>query len=87
LEKWNSQTSNKDKYEMISLSMDMLMDENLYPSGRQVRVWVSTTHTRISIGKIYSHHIAIYHVIKVVLPKKNTSPVKLRKHMFYYILS
>lgn len=55
---------------MISLSMDMLMDENLYPSGRQVRVWVSTTHTRISIGKIYSHHIAIYHVIKVVLPKK-----------------
>jgi hypothetical protein len=42
-------------YGMISLPAGMLMDKNLYPLGRRVRVWVGTTHTRLPVGKIYPH--------------------------------
>jgi hypothetical protein len=44
------------------------MDENLYLSGRQVQVWVSTTHIRVPM--IYTYDIDIYYVIKVVLAKR-----------------
>jgi hypothetical protein len=33
-------TQYKGGYGMISLPVGMLMGENLYPSGRQVHVWV-----------------------------------------------
>jgi hypothetical protein len=33
---------------MISLPIGKLLGKNLYPLGRQVRVWVDTTHTRIN---------------------------------------
>jgi hypothetical protein len=59
---------------MISLPTSMLMVENLYPSGRRVRVWVSTIYTRVPMGNIYPHHITIYHVIKVVLAKGKYFP-------------
>jgi hypothetical protein len=55
---------------MISLPTGMLMRENLYPSGRRVRVWMGTTHTCVPMDKIYLHDIIIYHVIKVVFCRK-----------------
>jgi hypothetical protein len=46
-----------DGYVMISISAGMLIDNNLYPLGRRVRV--STTHTHILMVKIYMYHIAV----------------------------
>jgi hypothetical protein len=43
----------KDGYEMISLPAVMLMGKNIYLLGRRIRV--STTHTCLPMGKIYSH--------------------------------
>jgi diphthamide synthase subunit DPH2 len=44
---------------MVSLPVVMLVDKNLYPLDRQVRVWVDTAYTRIPIDKIYTHHTII----------------------------
>jgi hypothetical protein len=69
-------TQYKSGYEMIFLPAGMLMSENLYLPGGRVRV--GTTHTMYPVGKIYPHHISIYHIIKVVLAK--------RKYLFGYCL-
>jgi hypothetical protein len=52
-------TRYKDEYEIIYLPVGMLMGKNLYPLGRQVWVWVGTTHTCGPMGKIYPHHTTI----------------------------
>jgi hypothetical protein len=42
---------------MFSLAAGILMDKNLYLLGRRIRV--GTTHTRLSIGKIYLYQISL----------------------------
>jgi hypothetical protein len=56
-------------YGMISLPAGMLMGKNLYPLGRRVRVRVGTTHTRLSMGKIYPHQYNYNHLIESILAK------------------
>jgi hypothetical protein len=56
-------------YVMISLPAGMLMDKNLYPLGRRVWVRVSTTHTRLPMGKIYPHQYHYNHLIELILTK------------------
>jgi hypothetical protein len=52
---------------MISLPTDILMGKKLYPLGRRVRVQVGTTHTHLSIDKIYPHQ---YHYWRYFPPPK-----------------
>jgi hypothetical protein len=54
---------------MISLPVGMLMGKNLYPLGRRVWVRVGTTHTRLPMGKIYSHKYHYNHLIEPILAK------------------
>jgi hypothetical protein len=56
-------------YGMISLPAGMLMGKNLYPLGRRVRVRVGTTHTHLSMGKIYPHQYNYNHLIEPILAK------------------
>jgi hypothetical protein len=44
---------------MVSLHVGTLVGNNLYSLGRRVRVWVRTTHTHVTVGKIYPHHTII----------------------------
>jgi hypothetical protein len=60
-------TRHEGGYAMISLAAGMLMGKNLYPLGRRVRV--GTTHTRLSMGKIYPHHYNFNHLIEPILAK------------------
>jgi hypothetical protein len=52
---------------MISLPAGMLMGKNLYTLGRRVRV--GTTHTRLSMCKIYPHQYHYNHLIEPILAK------------------
>lgn len=52
-------TQYEDKYETISLPMDMLIDNSLYSLGTWVWVQIGATHTRVSMGKMCMHHITI----------------------------
>jgi hypothetical protein len=54
-------------YVMIYLPAGMLMGKNLYPLGRRVRV--GTTHTRLPMGKLYSHQYHYNHLIELILAK------------------
>jgi hypothetical protein len=56
-------------YRMISLPADTLIGKNLYLLGRQVRVRVGTTHTRLPMGKIYLHQYNYNHLIEPILVK------------------
>jgi hypothetical protein len=56
-------------YVMISLLVGMLMGKNPYLLGRRVQVRVSTTHTRLPIGKIYPHQYHYNHLIEPILAK------------------
>jgi hypothetical protein len=79
---------------MIFLRADMLIEENFYLSGRRVRVWVGTTHTRVPVDKVYPHDITIYNIIKAVLGNRKYFsifyvglPIKLSNQMVCCILS
>jgi hypothetical protein len=48
----------------------MLMGETVRTSTRLVDEYGYGWVLPISVGKIYPHHITIYHVIKVVLAKR-----------------
>jgi hypothetical protein len=44
---------------MVSLPTGMLLGKNLDTLDRRVHIWVGTTHIRVSVGKIYTHHTII----------------------------
>jgi hypothetical protein len=61
LEYPTSFTRYEDGYKMIFLSAGMLMDKNIYPLGRRVRV--GTTHMCLPVCKIYLHQYHYNHLM------------------------